>query len=106
MTSVTSERIDGLKAELIRQKELLCSIYQQNIKPNSPIFKTDFIFMGAINKALANISAFLDLIEKDNYLVAFAIVRMQLDVMLRFYAAILLDVDSRTKYFDTFLSGE
>lgn len=106
MTSVTSERIDGLKAELIRQKELLCSIYQQNIKPNSPIFKTDFIFMGAINKALANISAFLDLIEKDNYLVAFAIVRMQLDVMLRFYAAILLDVDSRTKYSDTFLSGE
>lgn len=106
MTSVTSERIDGLKAELIRQKELLCSIYQQNIKPNSPIFKTDFIFMGAINKALANISAFLDLIEKDNYLVAFAIVRIQLDVMLRFYAAILLDVDSRTKYSDTFLSGE
>ena len=62
MTLVTSERIDDLKAELIRQKELLCSIYQQNIKPNSLFFKTDLIFMGAINKALANISAFLDLI--------------------------------------------
>ena len=57
MTSVTSERIDGLKAELIRQKELLCNIYQQNIKPNNPVYKTDYIFMGVVNKALANISA-------------------------------------------------
>ena len=106
MTSAAAKNIDNLKAELVRQKELLCNIYQQNIKPNNPIFKIDFIFMGAINKALANISAFLDLIEKENYLVAFAIVRMQLDVMLRFYAAILLDIDSRIKYSDTFLAGE
>ena len=106
MTSATSKNVDVLKAELGRQKELLCSIYQQNIKPNNPIYKTDYIFMGAVNKALANISAFIDLIEKENYLVAFAIVRMQLDVLLRFYAAVLLDTNSRTKYSETFLSGE
>lgn len=106
MNQAKSVNMEYLKTELIRQKELLCSIYQQNIKPNTPIYKTDFIFMGATNKALANISAFLNLIENENYLVAFAIVRMQLDVLLRFYAAILLDADSRTKYSDTFLSGE
>lgn len=106
MTSITSEQLDNLRAELNKQKELLCDIYQQNIKPNAPLYKIDFIFMGTVNKALANISAFLLLIENENYLVAFAIVRMQLDVLLRFYAAILLDTASRTKYADTFLSGE
>lgn len=76
MNQAKSVNMENLKTELIRQKELLCSIYQQNIKPNTPIYKTDFIFMGATNKALANISAFLNLIENENYLVAFAIVRM------------------------------
>ena len=51
MNQAKSVNMENLKTELIRQKELLCSIYQQNIKPNTPIYKTDFIFMGATNKA-------------------------------------------------------
>ncbi len=102
----TNNNINNLKNELVKQKETLLSIYKSNLNVSSVIYNADFVFIGATNKALANISAFWDLINAENYLIAFALIRVQLDILLRFFAVLILDKNSRNRYMHTFLEGE
>jgi hypothetical protein len=55
------------------------------------IFTLDMMAMGAVNRSLAQIRGFIAMIESKNYLCAAPLIRLQLDVALRFQAAWLVE---------------
>lgn len=46
----------------------------------------DMLAQGVMQQSLSNINAFCSLVQAENYLCAFSMVRMQLDALLRFFA--------------------
>lgn len=50
------------------------------------LFPENIFYIGIFQKALANIQGFLDLIEKKNYLMASALIRIHLDSLLTIFA--------------------
>lgn len=55
------------------------------------MYGLDFLAGAALNRTMANIDAFTSLIRARNLVIAGALLRIQLDTALRFYAAFLVD---------------
>jgi len=85
-------------AKQIRDREndhikLLSSVLQAD---DCALFPADLIVVGAVQRSLMLIKGFLSLLRSGNYLCAGAILRMQLDNILRLYAASLFPSGSDT----------
>jgi len=85
-------------AKGIRDREndhikLLSSVLQAD---DGALFPADFIIVGAVQRSLMLMKGFLSLLHSGNYLCAGAILRMQLDNILRLYAASLFPSGSDT----------
>ncbi|WP_374500048.1 hypothetical protein [Pseudoxanthomonas sp.] len=57
---------------------------------DSKLFALDLLAVAALNRSLSNCSAFTQLARSRNYLVSAALVRLQLDTFLRFFASYLV----------------
>lgn len=79
-----SEATSALE-KLIRAEKELLDTYQRHL-PNRNIGFRHFYLCGAARRALAQSRAFRSCVEDKNGLVALAIVRLQLDTVLRLYA--------------------
>jgi len=64
--------------------EILCA-------DNKNIYPLDLLAIPVLNRSLALLSGFCDLIEKKNFLSAAPLIRLQLDNLLRFQAGWLVD---------------
>ena len=58
---------------------------------NGALYGVDFLAGAALNRTLANSQAFISLIESRNLVIAGALLRIQLDTAMRFYAVFLVD---------------
>lgn len=58
---------------------------------NGRMYSIDFLASAVLNKTLANSNAFIDLIESRSLVIAGALLRIQLDTAMQFYAAFLVD---------------
>ncbi len=81
MTNIDSNK---LNTELILTKGKLIESFKAMYK--GELFHEDIFFIGITQKSLANIQGFLDLIEKKNYLMAIALIRIHLDSLLTIFA--------------------
>ena len=76
------ERLD--KAHLVLGKQMSEAF-------GGAFYGMDLLAAGALNRSKAHIAGFLQLIEARNLVCAGALLRLQLDTALRFYAAFLVD---------------
>lgn len=84
-----SEKLSTFDYLLRVEKELL-ETYQQHL-PNRPVGYRHFYLCGAARRALAQSRAFKSCVEDKNGLVALALLRLQLDTVLRLYALYWVD---------------
>lgn len=102
----TKERSVGLLLSELKKVETLLrdSLYGMLRAGNSAAYSTDFILCAAVNRAIDLVLGFGVLAEKDNYLSALPLVRLQLDNSLRCFAAFL--VKNPNDFVLHFMSGK
>ena len=76
---------------LEKMKEVHLEIGKKILVSNRDIYYFDIYTFTVLNRSLQNIYAFMELIENKRFMVAASIVRLQLDTLLRYYAAWLVD---------------
>jgi hypothetical protein len=79
-----------------REKEHLKLLAAVLRADEGKIFPADLIVMGAVQRSLMLLKGFLAMLRSGNYLCAGALLRMQLDTILRLYAASLFPSGSDT----------
>jgi hypothetical protein len=83
MTKQLIQQLESKKDEIIDTAYRMLSI--------RAVYTIDMLAQGIIQHSLSNISAFCLLVEAENYLCAFSMVRMQLDALLRFFALSIVE---------------
>lgn len=78
------ERAAAVLADIVRSEREILDAYQQHLK--GAVGYQHYYLFGIARRALAQSSAFRQMIESCNSLVGSSIVRMQLDTVLRLYA--------------------
>ncbi len=58
---------------------------------DSALYGLDFLMLAAMNRSRSHTEAFIDLIEKNNYISAVPLIRMQLDSILRLEASMMME---------------
>lgn len=81
------EHIDHLRAIDEEQLNLAMAIIRAD---DGKFYNLDFLFLAAINRSKSNVSAFIRLIESENYFAAVPFIRMQIDSVLRLYSTYLV----------------
>lgn len=84
-TDSTTAGAEQALANLVRAETELLDLYQHHMI-NRPFGYQDMYLLGIARRALANSQAFKKCVEDRNGLVAAALVRLQLDTVLRLYA--------------------
>ncbi len=82
--SIEDDRASAVLADIERSERKILDTYQRHC--SGPVVYQHFFLFGIARRALAQSAAFRQMIADRNSLVAAAIVRMQLDTVLRVYA--------------------
>lgn len=83
---MTDEEVLQVLSDIQRAEKELLELYRKQISVVGPLTYQHFYLFGIARRALSQSNAFRSMIESRNSLVALALVRLQMDTMLRLYA--------------------
>lgn len=86
MSSQADIEAEQVLRDIERAEDELKQVWKDSIPQNSPIVPTHFYLAGIVNRALYHSKAFREMILANNSFVACALIRLQLDTVMRLYA--------------------
>lgn len=90
--------LDSLESEFVESSKKILEAADSNM------YSLDLLSGAVSNRAISLLKGFITLAEKNNYLSAIPLIRIQLDNALRFFASTL--VENSDDFFNHYLSGK